>query len=67
MIKEKTDMQLSGESEEHKLEPKLSDDSQAFIGHKLRELYNEVVAEPVPDRLLELLNQLSGDEKPSQK
>lgn len=41
--------------------PRLSDDSQAFIGLKLRELYDDVVAEPVPDRLLQLLERL-GDE-----
>lgn len=44
-------------------EPRLSDDSQAFIGLKLRELYDDVVAEPVPDRLLQLLNQLGEDQK----
>ena len=42
--------------------PRLSDDSQAFIGLKLRELYDDVVAEPVPDRLLQLLNQLGDDD-----
>lgn len=47
-------------------EPRLSDESQAFIGLKLRELYDDVVAEPVPDRLLELLNKLGAkDEQPS--
>jgi len=39
-------------------EPRLSEESQAFIGLKLRELYDDVVAEPVPDRLLELLTKL---------
>jgi hypothetical protein len=48
-----------------KLEPRLSDESQAFIGLKLRELYDDVVAEPVPDRLLELLNRLGEDDKAS--
>lgn len=41
-------------------EPRLSEESQAFIGLKLRELYDDVVAEPVPDRLLELLNKLGA-------
>lgn len=41
-----------------KPEPRLSEESQAFIGLKLRELYDDVVAEPVPDRLLELLTKL---------
>ncbi len=45
-----------------KPEPRLNDDSQAFIGLKLRELYDNVVAEPVPDRLLELLNKLGAED-----
>jgi chromosome condensin MukBEF ATPase and DNA-binding subunit MukB len=43
--------------------PRMSEDSQAFIGLKLRELYDDVVAEPVPDRILQLLQELGGDEK----
>lgn len=42
-------------------EPRMSEDSQAFIGLKLRELYDDVVAEPVPDRILELLSKLDGE------
>lgn len=42
-------------------QPRFSADSQALIGLKLRELYDDVVAEPVPDRLLELLNKLGQD------
>jgi hypothetical protein len=45
--------------------PSLSQDSQAFIGLKLRELYDDVVAEPVPDRLLELLGKLGEDDDKS--
>lgn len=47
--------------------PGMSVDSQAFIGLKLRELYDDVVAEPVPDRLLELLGKLGEDDKTSEK
>ena len=36
------------------LEPEL----QAHIGRQLRAMYNEVVNEPVPDRLLQLLQDL---------
>lgn len=43
-------------------EPRLSEDSRAFIGLKLRELYDDVVSEPVPDRFLQLLNKLGDDE-----
>ena len=42
--------------------PSLSPDSRAFIGLKLRELYDDVVSEPVPDRLLQLLGKLGDDE-----
>ncbi|MCD7060174.1 NepR family anti-sigma factor [Pelagibacterium xiamenense] len=45
--------------------PRLGDDSQAFIGSKLREFYDDVVAEPVPDRFVELLKKLGDDEKAS--
>jgi len=48
-------------------EPTMGADSQAFIGLKLRELYDDVVAEPVPDRLLELLGKLGDDDKPKSK
>ncbi|WP_421951436.1 NepR family anti-sigma factor [Pelagibacterium sp.] len=44
--------------------PSMGADSRAFIGLKLRELYDDVVAEPVPDRLLELLGKLGDDDKP---
>lgn len=47
--------------------PSLGADSQAFIGLKLRELYDDVVAEPVPDRLLELLGKLGDDDKSKSK
>lgn len=45
----------------------MSADSRAFIGLKLRELYDDVVAEPVPDRLLELLGKLGEDDDASRK
>jgi hypothetical protein len=31
------------------------------VGSKLKQLYADVVAEPVPDRFLELLDKLGGD------
>lgn len=45
--------------------PRLGEDSQAFIGSRLREFYDDVVAEPVPDRFLELLKKLEDDKEPS--
>lgn len=44
----------------------LDNDMQAHIGRQLRAMYDTVVSQPVPDRFLELLNQLdakTGDEK----
>ncbi len=34
-------------------------DIQERLGEKLKEAYSDVINEPVPDRFLELLNQLS--------
>lgn len=34
---------------------------QDAIGRELRNLYDDVAAQPVPDRLLKLLNQLEGN------
>ena len=42
--------------------------AQAQIGEKLKEVYADIVHEPVPDRFLDLLNQLelsSNNEKKS--
>jgi hypothetical protein len=37
---------------------------QAMIGHRLRARYAEVLAEPIPDKFLKLLEQLDrGDEE----
>ena len=44
----------------------LDNDMQAHIGRQLRAMYDTVVNQPVPDRFVELLNQLdakTGDEK----
>ncbi|TBW40388.1 hypothetical protein EYW49_04175 [Siculibacillus lacustris] len=43
------------------LEPKL----QAHIGRQLRQLYDQMVSEPVPDRFKSLLEQLESRETPS--
>lgn len=32
------------------------------VGGKLKQLYADIVAEPVPDRFIELLDQLGGEE-----
>ena len=42
--------------------PALSMDLQTHIGSRLRALYDEVVSEPIPDRFMELLNQLERAE-----
>lgn len=50
------------EEKDNRSQPRLSEDSQALIGLKLRELYDDVVAEPVPERILDLLGKLGEDE-----
>jgi len=42
---------------------KLGPDLQAHIGRQLRSMYDEVLKEPVPDRLRDLLQQL--EQKPT--
>jgi hypothetical protein len=39
---------------------------QGQIGRRLREAYNELVSEPVPDRFVALLKQLKQSEKKEQ-
>ncbi len=34
-----------------------------YIAGQLKAIYDEVVAEPIPDRLLQLLDRLDGDAK----
>ncbi len=41
----------------------LAPEIQAHLGILLRRMYSELVAEPVPDRLLELLRKLDRTEK----
>jgi len=40
--------------------PKLDTNVQAHLGSELRELYRAMLREPVPERFLELLDQLEG-------
>ena len=40
---------------------KLSREVQARLGQQLRAMYDEVVNQGVPDRFVDLLNQLDGD------
>jgi len=37
------------------------------IGQELRALYNEVLAEPIPDRFLNLIDQLGANDQASAK
>jgi hypothetical protein len=39
-------------------------DMQAHIGRQLRAVYTEIVEEPVPDRLLQVLEKLAALERP---
>lgn len=40
--------------------PRLPRDAQARIGARLRQMYDSVVQEPIPDRFKALLDQLQG-------
>ena len=35
-------------------------DIQAYIGTRLREVYDDVASQPIPDRFLDLMRQLDG-------
>lgn len=45
-------------------EPPLSAEAQVRIGNRLRSMYRDIVAEPIPDRFRSLLEQLNSDERP---
>lgn len=53
--------------ESTKKKPKLNDLAASQIGKKLRAQFDEVLGEPVPDRFVDLLNQLEAAEKKSVK
>jgi hypothetical protein len=53
--------------ESDKKKPKLNDLAVSQIGKKLRAQFDEVLSEPVPDRFVDLLNQLEEAEKKSAK
>lgn len=57
---------MSRSRDSDRLPPKLDVDLQKHIGNKLKSYYDQVVNEPVPDRLLKLLEQLeAGAGKPA--
>ena len=46
---------------------KLSPDAQDKIGEKLRDMYDSVITEPVPDKFLDLLENLEKAEQIQEK
>jgi hypothetical protein len=48
----------SSEEPADKAEPSLGGDIRGKIGRQLREMYDDVVAQGVPDRFVDLLNRL---------
>ncbi len=52
----------SGPSGTTQVAPALPPELQGQIGKKLREAYTELVTEPVPDRFIQLLQQLKKKE-----
>ncbi|MFD0916485.1 NepR family anti-sigma factor [Pseudahrensia aquimaris] len=51
---------MTNDANDANSKPALKADIQAKIGEKLKEAYADVVNEPVPDRFLDLLNQLEA-------
>jgi len=51
---------MSSENENAEPKPVLEATVQAELGKKLQQVYSDVIAEPVPDRFLDLLNQLES-------
>ena len=49
--------------EDDRQEHKLDEAAQRLIGSQLRAVYNEIVQQPVPDNLLELLAELERKEQ----
>lgn len=49
-------------SDDDRATPPLDPKLQAHIGRQLRQLYDEMVSEPVPDRFRALLDQLGAKE-----
>ena len=45
------------------VQPELDTPVRAHIGDQLRKFYSSIVAEPIPDRLTELLNELEKKER----
>jgi anti-sigma factor NepR-like protein len=58
----------SKQGESTTIQPPLPMELQGQIGQRLREAYNELISEPVPDRFVQLLQQLKTreDEHPDQ-
>lgn len=57
------DQNLPPDHENNAVDFKIDDAAQALIGHHLRTLYSEIVREPVPDQLLQLLHDLERKEQ----
>ncbi|MFM9861637.1 NepR family anti-sigma factor [Pseudoxanthobacter sp. M-2] len=47
------------------LDVRFASGADAAVGRRLKEMYDGLVSEPVPDRFLDLLNQLDNVEKPA--
>lgn len=67
-INEGTGLIISMDSENETEEPKpvLEAKVQAELGKKLQQVYSDVISEPVPDRFLNLLDQLDDSTKSSE-
>ena len=57
------DETVTNNGETSEIEVKLDDAAQAAIGRQLRAVYSEIVQLPVPDRFLQLLDELERKEQ----
>lgn len=55
----------SGAGKSRGLDVRFASGADAAVSRRLKEMYDGLVSEPVPDRFLDLLNQLDTVEKPA--
>jgi len=53
-----------GPQKTRSLDVRFASGADATVGRRLKEMYDGLVSEPVPDRFLDLLSQLENAEKP---
>jgi len=60
-----SEMRDAGTQKSRGLDVRFTSGADANVGRRLKEMYDGLVSEPVPDRFLDLLSQLERAEKPT--